>query len=810
MIPVTQVAIALLHILLGILVLRANRRSPVNLAFALQSAAFAGWILGIAVLQSNTHLRLGTAFAFGFASLIPVAFVFFSVCYPDAKSYFFPLYVRLPFFIGLVFILLAVSTDAIVYEVRVVETGLYPVFAGYFIATWCLGLGILVRKWRSSRGIARAQLHYLGVGVIGSFTGGISTNLLLPLLTGQATYTWVGPYFSLAYVGLVAHAVIRHRLLDLRLFIHRGLTIAIAILVSAIPMGLLLAALWPRLVATLQGPELALLLICIATATILVPITRDVASRLLDRYVYRTHANYQRTVREASQVLTRVLHLETLLAFISTTVVRSTAAEGVALYLRTDGVFHCATSETQPGTRDFASPREAPFEVVAAVDVAREPILAHEVAREREKHITLLHERLTENNWSLLLPVLAEDSLIAVIAVGPKLSGDAFYRHDLDLLMTLANQAGIAIKNAQLYAAVTLANEYLENIAATIESGVVAVNPAGRIAMFNRAAERLTGLLAETITGGPAAALPWCLAEALLTTLSDGEPRTHPEIDLPTVAPAAEGPASRPVICTVSPVRDPGGAVLGAVAVFSDLTPLKELEIERRRAERLAYFQALAAGIAHEIKNPLVAIKTFAQLLPRRRGDARFLEEFGRIATREIDRIQRLVDRLRTLSRPAGGPRHAVDLRVPLGEALELAQPTIEEKNLTLTSRLGGEACVVLGNHAELEELFLNLVLNAHDATPGGGTIAVEVTRTETHTTVTVSDTGPGIPPELHERIFEPFFTTKARGSGLGLAISAGIAQAHGARLRAGNRATGGAVFTVEFPLASVVPVVVV
>ena len=93
--------------------------------------------------------------------------------------------------------------------------------------------------------------------------------------------------------------------------------------------------------------------------------------------------------------------------------------------------------------------------------------------------------------------------------------------------------------------------------------------------------------------------------------------------------------------------------MLGAVAVFSDLTPLKELEVERRRAERLAYFQTLASGIAHEIKNPLVAIKTFAQLLPRRLGDARFLEEFGRISTREIDRIQRLVDRLRTLSRPA-------------------------------------------------------------------------------------------------------------------------------------------------------------
>jgi signal transduction histidine kinase len=116
---------------------------------------------------------------------------------------------------------------------------------------------------------------------------------------------------------------------------------------------------------------------------------------------------------------------------------------------------------------------------------------------------------------------------------------------------------------------------------------------------------------------------------------------------------------------------------------------------------------------------------------------------------------------------------------------------------------------VVLGNHLELHELFLNLLLNAHDATPTGGAIEVDLARTDSHVTLTVADTGPGISPELLERIFEPFFTTKPRGSGLGLAISAGIAQAHGARLRAHNRPAGGAVFMVEFPLASVVPLVV-
>jgi GAF domain-containing protein len=236
-------------------------------------------------------------------------------------------------------------------------------------------------------------------------------------------------------------------------------------------------------------------------------------------------------VREASQVLTQVLHLETLLAFIGTTVVRSTTAEGVALYLRQDGRFRRAMAEP-PHDGRFRAPMDAPVEIVAAVDAAQAPVLADEVARERDTAAGVLHERLSDVNWSLLLPVLAEDSLIAMIAVGPKLSGDAFYQQDLDLLMTLANQAGVAIKNAQLYAAVMVANEYLENIAATMESGVVAINAQGRVAMFNSAAERLTGLPAETTSGGPAYVLPACLSEPLQATVQDGQTRTQPEFEL--------------------------------------------------------------------------------------------------------------------------------------------------------------------------------------------------------------------------------------------------------------------------------------
>jgi PAS domain S-box-containing protein len=397
--------------------------------------------------------------------------------------------------------------------------------------------------------------------------------------------------------------------------------------------------------------------------------------------------------------------------------------------------------------------------------------------------------------------LIFEDAVIGAIVVGPKLSGDPFYPQDLDLLMTLANQAGIAVKNAQLYGQVVLANEYLENIVSTIDSGVVAVNASGHVAMFNRAAQTLTGMEPESVHGAHVSVLPGCLGETLLATMVERVKQMLPEI------PLSDGTVTRPVICATSPVRDASGASVGAVAVFSDLTPLKELERQRRRAERLAYFEALAAAIAHEIKNPLVAIKTFAQLVPRRRDNETFLENFGRVVTREIGRMERLVERLRTLSRPASRPRHPLDVRVPMIESLELLQASFEEKRIAVSVALGDEPRLIIGDDSELGELFLNLLMNAQEATPPDGRLTVELDTTTTHVTIPLSDTGPGIPEALLERIFEPFVTTKQTGSGLGLAICMGIAEAHDAKLRVANLPMSGARFDVEFPIATLAAV---
>ena len=812
MLPLVLHSLALIMFGLACFVWHARRTSPINSSFSVFILSIAVWITSIAFVHSAAVVEPWVRLSFVGASFIPCTFLAFVRVYPtlivspSARS---AVYMAV---LACVFTLLSLFTDLIVYEAMSTPTGLtrktgiaYPLFGTYFVGIWTYALYLLIRKWRQASGLSRLQLQHVVVGISIFGIAGIISNLIHPMMTGRSTYIWLGPCFASAFVAFVGHAIVRHSLMEVRIVVSRGLTLVIAMLISLVPLGAVFVLFWPKILGHLEPDELVLVLTAIALASLVVSLTREHATVLLDRYVYRARANYPKTVRDASKRLTQVLDLASLGSFILGLVQSSTNAQGSAIYLLTDHDFTLSVHKRHGLGARFDVPASVADHLLGNLIRSGDegPVLVQALAGRRASGTQDLSSLnvLTSLNWALILPLLSEDVVIGAIVVGPKLSGDPFYPQDLDLLMTLANQAGIAVKNAQLYGQVVLANEHLENIVATIDSGVVAVNASGRVTMFNRAAELLTGMAPEQVRGAHVSVLPPCLSTTLLDTLHARSKQTFPEIELP------DGQISRPVICTTSPLRDPAGPPLGAVAVFSDLTSLKELERQRRRAERLAYFEVLAAAIAHEIKNPLVAIKAFAQLVPRRRDNQAFVENFGRVVTREIERMERLVERLRTLSRPANRPHHSLDLRTALTEAVELFQPSFEEKRITVSTAIGDRPAVIQGNDSELGELFLNLLMNAQEATPVDGHLTIGLAVTSTHATVTLADSGPGIPDELLEKIFEPFVTTKQQGSGLGLAICLGIAEAHDARLRVANRPAGGAEFSVEFPLTVPAPV---
>jgi signal transduction histidine kinase len=247
------------------------------------------------------------------------------------------------------------------------------------------------------------------------------------------------------------------------------------------------------------------------------------------------------------------------------------------------------------------------------------------------------------------------------------------------------------------------------------------------------------------------------------------------------------------------------------VAVLNDISRLKELEQEKRRAERLASIEAITSGLIHEIRNPLVSMKTYAQLLPVRWSDEDFRDKLSRTTTREIDRIDDLLSRFRTVSRASAQPMETIEIAEPLRDALETLHAQLEDRQIRLRQIGSAEGRTVLGNVSQLQQLFLNLCLNAIQAMERDGELTVRVVDMSEsgsgNLSVEVADTGPGIPEELMPTVFDPFVTTKPHGTGLGLAICRGIADAHHARLAVRNNSgRPGCTFTVEFPLPSARP----
>jgi PAS domain S-box-containing protein len=406
----------------------------------------------------------------------------------------------------------------------------------------------------------------------------------------------------------------------------------------------------------------------------------------------------------------------------------------------------------------------------------------------------------------VLAPLVEEGRLFGLIAVGPKRSGNPYFSNDADLLQTLAHQSAVAIRNAQTHQRVVQVNEELQKTLATIENGVVVVGARGRITVFNKAAETLTGLTGGGMRGHGIEHLPPVLARLLEAALERHEFQSEVEIALPDAAGQL-----LPLMCTTSLLRNPQGAVVGAVAVFSDLSRLKELEHERRRTERLASIEAIASGMVHEIRNPLAAIKTFTQLLPSRFDDASFRESFSRVAGREIARVDELLERFRTLASASRQPMEPVDITVPIRNTLELLQPQLDGRGIRLRRVGDSSPRPVLGNASQLEQLFLNVCLNALEAMDSDGELTVRVADLSegggSTLLVEVSDTGTGISEELLERVFNPFVTTKTKGTGLGLAICRAIADAHRAILRVRNNiGRPGCTFTIEFPVPATTP----
>jgi hypothetical protein len=279
--------IGLLHVALAFAIWQAKPERRINRLFALQTLTFAGWTFSNALLHLRMWLSVGNMLAFASASLIPAFMLTFTLNYPDSKVRRAAVWERGIFGIAIVFALASVMTNWMVHDVRLVEGKLsrepgvlYPFFA-YFIAVFDTGLFVFALKWRRARERERAQLNYYGLGLVIAAASGITSNLIIPATTGSSSFSHFGPYFGLPLIALTAHTIIRHRFMDLKVVVQRGLTFTIAMLLSSVPALALFLLVGPSMLAHRRLPEAMAAAGAFLSVALLIPLTRDVAERLL-------------------------------------------------------------------------------------------------------------------------------------------------------------------------------------------------------------------------------------------------------------------------------------------------------------------------------------------------------------------------------------------------------------------------------------------------------------------------------------------------------------------------------------------------
>src|SRR6202167_3788539 len=608
---------------------------------------------------------------------------------------------------------------------------------------------------RAPSGVLRQQLKWVTAG---AFAGSLPFVFLyiVPYALGIVPPPWMKlSVYSLALIPLCfGYAIIRYRLMDVDIIFKRGLSYTFA---TAAVVGIYFA-----LIAVIgelfhrpglsTGPAGGIIAIVVA-AFLIEPLREWVQTRL-DRFFYRDRLDYRRTLIEFGRALTNEVRLEPLVG-----------------------------SVLDRGCLFFESARTAIQE--------SEPV----------------RRTLEELDLNYFIPCRFRERTVAVLGLGKTVDGDYLSSDDLELLFTIAGYVAIAIENAGLYHSleqkamqIERLKDFSENIVESLKIGVVTVDLEDRIESWN---PQLEDLLAIPRAEALQRRLPEVLPQDLVAEITSRAASDHVsgiyKFRLNTRA-------GRHLVinASIAPLVGKNGARLGRLILLDDITQRVRLEDQMVQTEKLTSLGLLAAGVAHEVNTPLAVISNYIQMLAKQiPADDPRQKTIERIV-KQTFRASEIVNNLLNFSRTGAAEFIEVDINHVLEETLTLVQHPFKTAQVNVVKNYNEQLPPVLGSITRLQQVFLNLFMNARDAMPQGGLLEVRTGAQNGSVEIEVTDTGSGISPEHLHRIFDPFFTTKAtgRGTGLGLSVSYGIIKEHAGKVDVRSTPGKGTSFRLEFPVA--------
>ncbi len=672
------------------------------------------------------------------------------------------------------------------------------------------GLAILIRALGRVRSVtARRQLRWI---VWGAGLGALPFTVLylVPYVLG------VGPVplgeLTVIPLGLVplafASAIVRYRLMDVEVIIKRGLVYAAAM--SAI-VAIYAVLLRFASAVFLGGSEQHNSIIAVLATLVVVLLAQPVKNAIqttLDRVYYRDRYDYRQALVAFARDLSGDLDLARLSERLVVRVQETLVVDRMALLLAGAGDEDGFGAIRTVGFDGGVPPTVARTSDVGSRLVAGQTVNLDDpraVRRFSPSEIEFWHRKGIHH----FVPCRSKEGTIAVMALGRKESGEPLNSEDVALLAAVAGQVATALENGRLYQQLGSKadelhrlREFSENIIESLHDGLAVVDTGHRVVRWNHELERLYGVSRDDAIGQ---ALDSLFDATFMETLRSGRGERLPTATKFRISLRSRHDEPRDVLVNVAaaPLRTPNGATAGTILIFEDITSRVRLEEQLQISEKMASIGLLAAGVAHEVNTPLTGISSFTQMLldGADPNDTRtpLLEKIES----QTFRAAKIVNSLLNLARPAHVETGPVDLNAVINDVLALLEHRLRTANIKLRKELSPTAPVVSGIEHKLQQVFLNLLMNARDAMPKGGWLSVRTAHEDGEVIVDLADTGSGIPSEHLSRIYDPFFTTKAigHGTGLGLSITYGIVQEHGGTIACQSSEGQGTRFSLRLPL---------
>jgi two-component system, NtrC family, sensor kinase len=824
-------AVGLFTLLVGASVRLRRPRDQATLHFFWLCVAFFG---AFTFSFNGPFDRLDWIFYWGDAvamALLPALLLHFTLVFPERPAVPVPTRIRRLILPAIYFPALALGIGRIVTVGRGAEDGaaftrtLEALDRGeqlYLFICASAALAVVARAFNEITSItARRQLRWIAWGTVlgvGPFAFGYALPWALgasPPLALQLTA------IPLGLVPLtLASAIVRYRLRDVEVIIKRGLAYTAFLAASGVLYFTILRLVGFVFAADSDSHDWVVALLATTVVVLLTQPVREAVQNALDRVFYRDRYDYRRALVGFARDLNSDLDVVRLSQRLVTRIVETLVVERMALMLaderqgdfRSIGDFGFGDSVPELSRASSLVGRLDAGHTVALDDpIAAAWFTAEEVEFWRDEGIYYF------------VPCVFEGAAIAVLALGRKDTDEPFNSEDLALLTAVAGQVATAIENGRLYRQLQgkarelgRMREFNENILESLDDGLAVFDAGERIVRWNRALESFYGVSRDDAIGrtlGDVFDAPF--VEALRVAMRE-QPSGATLFKTPLTGwrfgEGQEGGAEPPTLlvnATAVPLQSPAdpGSASGTILLVENVTDRVRLEEQLQISEKMASIGLLAAGVAHEVNTPLTGISSFTQMLLEGAdpGDPKtaLLEKIER----QTFRAAKIVNGLLALSRPGtpGGDRADVDLNLAITDVFSLLEHQFAAGKIKVRRELSPTKISVIGNEHQLQQVFLNLFLNARDAMPRGGWLTVTSRVDEGQAVVEVSDTGSGIPTEQLTRIYDPFFTTKAigRGTGLGLSITYGIVQEHGGTIRCDSAAGQGTRFTLSLPSAA-------